>query len=256
MGGTAPDDDGRRRFDKEGTRREILDAARAEFAQNGLAGARVDAIAARTRTVKRMIYYYFGSKEGLYLAVLESAYAEIRRAEQALDLLGHAPQDAIRRLVSFTFDFQEANPDFIRLVTIENIHRGEHMARSAAIRGLNSAVVEMLDAILERGRRDGLFRDDVDGIDVHMLISAFCFFRVANRHTFGLLFGRDLVAPDRRAHHKALVSDAVLRALERPDAVDRPIPDASRRARGSRRRSSASKVEPGPAGSPVERSPS
>lgn len=204
----------RGRFDKERTRQAILDAAREEFAQHGLSGARVDAIAARTNAVKRMIYYYFGSKEGLYLAVLEQAYAAIREAEQQLDLLGLPPVEAIRRLIGFTFDYQEANPGFIRLVSIENIHNGAHMARSEKIQKLNSVVVETLATILERGRKQGVFRDDVDAVDVHMLISAFCFFRVSNRHTFGLLFGRDLSDPALRDRHKRLVADAVLRTLE------------------------------------------
>lgn len=213
MSGTPRTDDARR-FDKDRTRQEILAAAREEFATHGLAGARVDAIASRTKTVKRMIYYYFGSKEGLYIAVLEHVYAAIRSAETQLDLLDLEPAEAVRRLVAFTFDYQDAHPDFIRLVTIENIHRGEHMAKSELIRGLNSTVVETLDTILARGRKTGLFRQDVDAIDTHMLISSFCFFRVSNRHTFGLLFGRDLADPEHRDHHKDLIADAVLRSLE------------------------------------------
>jgi AcrR family transcriptional regulator len=205
----------RGRFDKERTRQAILDAAREEFAEHGLSGARVEAIAARTNTVKRMLYYYFGSKEGLYLAVLEQAYAAIREAEQRLDLLGLQPVKAIRRLIEFTFDYQEANPGFIRLVSIENIHNGAHVAQSEKIRKLNNAVVETLAAILEQGQKEGVFRGDVDAVDVHMLISAFCFFRVSNRHTFGLLFGRDLSNPALRGRHKRLATDAVLRALER-----------------------------------------
>ena len=211
----AADGDGKRdRLDRERTRQAILNAAREEFTRNGLAGARIEAIAARTSTVKRMIYYYFGSKEGLYLAVLEQAYAGIREAEQGLDLLGLEPVEAIRRLVAFTFDYQEANPGFVRLVSIENIHDGAHMARSKAIRTLNNAVVETLAGILERGRQAGVFRADADAVDVHMLISAFCFFRVSNRHTFGLLFGRDLSDPALRGRHKRLIADAILRALE------------------------------------------
>jgi hypothetical protein len=146
--------------------------------------------------------------------VLEEAYAAIRQAEQRLDLLGLPPVKAIRRLVEFTFDYQEANPGFIRLVSIENIHNGAHVAQSEKIRQLNGVVVETLATILERGQKQGVFRDDVDAVDVHMLISAFCFFRVSNRHTFGLLFGRDLSDPALRDRHKRLVADAVLRTLE------------------------------------------
>jgi AcrR family transcriptional regulator len=225
----------RGRFDKERTRQAILDAAREEFAEHGLSGARVEAIAARTNTVKRMLYYYFGSKEGLYLAVLEQAYAAIRGAEQRLDLLGLPPVKAIRRLIGFTFDYQEANPGFIRLVSIENIHNGAHIAQSETIRRLNSAVVETLATILERGQKEGVFRGDVDAVDVHMLISAFCFFRVSNRHTFGLLFGRDLSNPALRRRHKRLATDAVLRALERrKDKADTHVEEEGERAIGKK----------------------
>ena len=208
------------RFDKERTRRAILDAACEEFAARGLSGGRVEAIAARTSTVKRMIYYYFGSKEGLYVAALERAYDDIRSAEQALELPTLAPVEAIRRLVDFTFDYQEANPVFIRMVSIENIHNGVHIAQSETIRALNAAVIETLGAILERGQQEGTFRDDVDAVDVHMLISAFCFFRVSNRHTFGTLFDRDLSAPGLRERHKVLIEDAVLRTLEPRTATE------------------------------------
>ncbi len=201
------------RFDPEGTRRAILEAAHQEFTENGLSGARVDAIAAHTNTVKRMIYYYFGSKEGLYLAVLERAYADIRDAERKLDLGRLAPEAAIRRLVGFTFDYHEAHPGFIRLVNTENIHNGQHIAQSDAIKAVNEGAIELLTDVLDRGKRQGMFRSDADPIDIHMLISAFCFFRVANRHTFGLLFGRDLAEPRLRAKHKKMIADLVLDAL-------------------------------------------
>ncbi len=203
----------RRRPDAERTRQAILAAAREEFAAHGLSGARVDAIAARTNTVKRMIYYYFGSKEGLYLAVLEEAYAAIRRDEQALGLDRLPPLEAIRRLVEFTFDYEEAHPEFIRLVSIENIHNGRHIAGSKTIQAVNSPVIATLARVLDRGKRDGVFRPSVEPTDVHMLISAVCFFRVSNRHTFGALFGCDLLDPAMRARHKAMLVDAVLHLL-------------------------------------------
>ncbi len=204
-----------RKPDPARTRQDILAAARQEFAERGLSGARVDAIAARMQTTKRMIYYYFGSKQGLYLAVLEQAYADIRAVEQELDLDSLTPTDAIRRMAEFTFDYQEAHPDFIRLVSIENIHQGRHIAKSEAIRSLNVTVIETLNGILRRGRRLGQFRRDVSALDVHMMISAFCFFRVSNRHTFGSLFRCDLTEPTMRARHKRLIGDAVVAVLER-----------------------------------------
>jgi AcrR family transcriptional regulator len=204
---------GRRKPDPERTRQDILAAAREEFAEHGLSGARVDVIAARTNTVKRMIYYYFGSKEGLYLAVLEAAYADIRRFEADLDLDRYPPAEAIGRLIDFTFDYDEAHPDFIRLVSNENMHHAEHIARSATIRQQNQGIIAMLGRVLERGKRDGVFRQNADPLDVHLLISSFCFFRVSNRATFSALFERDLSDPASHRRHKHLLTDAVLHLL-------------------------------------------
>jgi AcrR family transcriptional regulator len=212
-----PEQQGRRRLDPERTRQEILAAARAEFAERGLSGARVDTIAANTNTAKRMIYYYFGSKEGLYLAVLEQAYADIRRFEGELELDRLPPREAITRLVASTFDYDEAHPDFIRLVSTENIHRAQYIAQSPAIRELNRGVLTMLEQVLDRGKQQGVFRQDADAVDVHLMISSFCFFRVSNRYTFGALFGRDLSDPALRSAHKRMLADAVLNSL-RPGA--------------------------------------
>lgn len=206
-------DTGRRRLDPERTRQEILAAAREEFAEHGLSGARVDAIAARTRTAKRMIYYYFGSKEALYLAVLEAAYADIRRFEQDLNIDKLPPVEAIRRLVHFTLDYDEAHPDFIRLVSTENMYHARHIAESPAIRETNSGVIAMLRRILDRGKQEGVFRADADPVDVHLMISSFCFFRVSNRYTFGVLFGCDLSDAKIRARHTEMLLDAVMSAL-------------------------------------------
>jgi AcrR family transcriptional regulator len=202
-----------RRLDRERTRQEILAAAREEFAEHGLRGARVDAIAARTNTVKRMIYYYFGSKEGLYLAVLEEAYADIRRFEGELNLDQYPPVEAVRRLIEFNFDYDEAHPDFIRLVSAENTLNARHIVSSASIQAVNRSAITMLRAVLDRGKRDGIFRQDVDPVDVHLLISAFCFFRVSNRFTFGALFARDLSDPDLCVLHKRMLTEAVLNAV-------------------------------------------
>jgi AcrR family transcriptional regulator len=203
-----------RKNDPERTKEDILEVATEEFATHGLSGARVDAIAERTRTSKRMIYYYFGGKEGLYHAVLEKAYADIRTAEAELHLEDLPPEEAMRRLAEFTFDYDEAHPDFIRLVSIENIHRAEHLAHTASIRSTNLGIVQTIAAILERGRKDGVFRAEVDPVDLHMLISAFCFFRVSNRHTFGTIFRRDLSEPALREKHRRMIGDAVIRLLQ------------------------------------------
>jgi AcrR family transcriptional regulator len=178
--------------DPERTMADILRVATHEFSEKGYAGARVDDIAAATRTSKRMIYYYFGSKEGLWLAVLEEAYRRIRAIEAELHLEDLDPEAALRRLVAFTVDYQRANPDFIRLVMTENIHRGEHLARSPSIQQLNVPAIEGLRKVYERGVAAGVFRKGLDAVDLHMSISALSFFNVSNRHTFSLIFKRNL----------------------------------------------------------------
>ena len=209
---------GERQRDAERTRQEILEVATREFADQGYAGARVDEIAARTRTTKRMIYYYFGGKEQLYVAVLEQAYAMIRHAEQTIEVDHLAPAAAIRRLAELTFDHHESHPDFIRLVSIENIHRAEHITGRDDFAGQNSPAIELIEAILERGRREGTFTRDVDAVDLHMMISSFCVFRVANRHTFGAIFDRDLTDPALRDHYRQMLGDLVVAYL-RPEAI-------------------------------------
>jgi len=203
------------------TRAEILDVATAEFAAHGYNGARVDEIAALTRTTKRMIYYHFGGKEQLYIAVLERAYARIRSAEQQVNVDNLDPVTAVRRIAEVTFDHHEAHPDFIRLVGIENVHNAEHVKELTTMVDLGTPVIRLLDELLERGRGLGLFRGDVDAIDVHMMISAFCVFRVSNRHTFGAIFGRDLVDPARHEYHRAMCGDMITRYLA-AEAVPQP----------------------------------
>ncbi len=196
--------------DPAATRRRILDAAELEFAAHGLSGARVDAIATRTETNVRMIYYYFASKDGLYRAVLERAYGRMREAEQSLALDSLAPEDAIRRLTEFTFDYQQAHPEFVRLVAIENIHRAEHLRTLEPIRRMNASVIETIGRILERGQAAGAFRTDAEPIGLHLLITAFCFFRVSNRYTLSTVFPVDPLAPHLGPHHKRMLVDAVL----------------------------------------------
>ena len=190
--------------------------ALSEFARNGYAGARVDEIAARTRTTKRMLYYYFTSKEQLYIAVLERAYATARDAERQLDVDHLDPVSAIRTLAELTFDHHESHPDFISLVAIENIHRAEFIVQSPALAELNTPAVDLIARILERGHAAGVFRRQVEAIDVHMMISAFCFFRVSNRHTFGALFGVDMLDPGRRDGYRRMIGDMVVSYLAAP----------------------------------------
>ena len=197
-----------RRRDRERTRAEILDVATEHFAEHGYSGARVDEIAEQTRTTKRMLYYYFGSKEGLYTEVLERAYTQIRAAEQEVDVEHLEPVAAIRRLAELTFDHHEAHPDFIRLVSIENIHRAEHMRASGRFADLNTPAIDLIAAILERGR--DVFTREVEAVDVHMMISAFCVFRVANRHTWETIFERDPLDPALRERYRRMLGDMVV----------------------------------------------
>ena len=200
----------KRTNDPERTKRDIIEVATQEFASEGYSGARVDAIAARTRTSKRMIYYYFGGKEQLYLAVLAEAYRTIRALEDQIDIERSDAREALRRLIEATFDHDERNPNFIRLVSIENIHYGRHLKQTPQLRQLNASVIATLDRVLARGRKEGIFRDDVDAIDLHLAISSYCFFRVANRHTFGALFDRDLSEPKVLEKSRHQIVDMIL----------------------------------------------
>lgn len=201
--------------DPDMTRRNILEIATQEFSAKGLSGARIDRIAARTRTSKRMLYYYFGSKEGLYIAVLENAYSSIRAIEADLDLENLDPISALRRLVGFTFDYENGNPDFIRLVMNENIHKGSYLARSKLIRKLNVPAIDAIRRVYERGCAEKLFRPGLDPVELHWAISALCFFNVSNRHTFDLIFDRDTASPKALGRRRAHIIDMILRDVLR-----------------------------------------
>ena len=204
-----------RPYDAEKSLADILEVATAEFADKGLAGARIDEIAAATRTSKRMIYYHFESKEALYIAVLEAAYRRIRAIEAELHLEDLAPEDALRKLVAFTFDYQHDNEPFIRLVMNENMHRGEYLARSSIIQDLNVPAIDAVSRVYQRGLDAGVFRRDVDPIDLHMSISALCFFNVANRYTFSLIFKRDLTSPAALRARRDSVVEMIVRYLRK-----------------------------------------
>ena len=208
-----PVDHERRQRDPERTKLEILEVATQEFADRGFAGARVDEIAARTRTTKRMIYYYFGSKELLYIAALEKAYEAIRITEQSVDIENLDPVAAVRKLAELTFDRHEANPNFSRLVSHENTQRAKFINADGGFPGLDRPVIKMLQNALVQGRLDGVFRRDIDVFDLHMLISSFCFFRVNNQYTFAANFNRNLVESSRRAMYREMIGDLVVQYL-------------------------------------------
>lgn len=202
--------------DPERTQANILAVAATEFAEKGLAGARIDEIAAATQTSKRMIYYYFGSKEGLYLAVLEESYRKVRDIESELHLQDLEPEQALRRLVAFTFDHHLNHEDYIRLVMSENINRGQYLAQSKRIQELNVPAIASIKQLYERGVASGAFRPGLDPVDIHASISALSFFNVSNRHTFGLIFKLDTRSPAYIAHRRESVIEMITRFMRAP----------------------------------------
>ena len=202
--------------DPDPVRADILQAAITEFGEKGLAGARVDDIAAATRTSKRMIYYYFGSKDALYLSALEASYRRVRQTEIGGNLDAMPPVEALRCLVAVTFDHHLSNESYIRMVMAENINRGRYLAQSAHIRELNRPAIDLVRRIYERGLRDGVFRTGLDPADIHASISALAFFNVSNRHTFGLIFQLDNQSPTYIASRRENIIQMVLRYVLLP----------------------------------------
>jgi AcrR family transcriptional regulator len=199
--------------DPERTKANILEVAAAEFGEKGLAGARIDEIAALTKTSKRMIYYYFGNKEGLYLAVLEESYKKVRDIEAELHLQDLEPEQALRRLVAFTFDHHLSHENYIRLVMSENINRGQYIAQSKNIQELNVPAIAAIRHLYQRGVKTRVFRPGLDAVDIHASISALSFFNVSNRHTFGVIFKLDTRSPAYVAHRRDSVIEMVARFM-------------------------------------------
>jgi AcrR family transcriptional regulator len=204
------------RDEEEGTRDKILNAALQEFSRHGLSGARIDAIAAESGINKGMIYYYFGSKEDLYVAALEESYRRFRQIESEFQLESLAPVAALRQLVSASFDFHAAHPEFIRMVMSENINQGEYIRKIPELRAINRSAITVLDRLCQRGIAEGVFRADVDPVDLHMSISALSFYNVSNRHTFSFIYDRDLGAPEVHAARRESVVDTILRSVRAP----------------------------------------
>jgi len=197
------------RRDPERNQERILRAATGEFARYGLGGARVDRIAERAGANKRMLYYYYGNKEDLFLAVLEAEYARIRAAEQKLRLADLDPEQGIRRLVEFTWDYYLAHPEFLTLLNSENLHKGRHLKRSRNVAAMHSPFVATLREILERGARAGRFRNGIDPVQLYISIAGLGYFYLSNRHTLSTIFERDLLSgrskAERLKHMTALV---------------------------------------------------
>jgi AcrR family transcriptional regulator len=199
--------------DPEGMRRRILDAAKEEFAAHGLAGARVERIAVAAGANKRMLYYHVGNKETLYLAVLERAYEDIRAAERHLDLERLDPAQAIARLITFTWEYYLENPEFLSLLSTENLVQAQHLRRSTKVTRIHSPFVVLLDALIERGCRSGVFRQRMDPVQLYISIAALAYFYLSNAPTLSVIFDRDLRAEEARRERLDHMIALVLGAL-------------------------------------------
>ena len=202
----------------EANRARIVEAAIDEFASRGFKGASMDAIAARTHTTRALINYYFGSKEKLYVAVLEQVYAEIRDAEAKLDLDHLAPVEAVRRIVEFTYNYYVEHEGFVRLVVAENQARGRHLRKSRTMRTLNRPIIDRLAGVIVRGQAEGLFARDIDPVEVHKAIAALGMFNVTNQYTFGAIFQREMGAKGDLAARRETVTEVILSYLQRRGA--------------------------------------
>ncbi|MBW4961132.1 TetR/AcrR family transcriptional regulator [Sulfitobacter sp. CW3] len=197
----------------EAVKENILTIATEEFAAQGLSGANINEIAKRTATSKRMIYYYFGDKEGLYQHVLGRVYSSLRNTEQALNVAGLEPVAALRRLTEATFDSHVSNPHFIRLVMIENIHNAEYIKKSEIIPKLNKAIIDKLTDVCDRGKASGVLRADADPLELHWMISSASFYNVSNRATFSTSFGDRLFTDEGQKKLRRRVVDMILSAV-------------------------------------------
>lgn len=200
------------------TKETILAAARVEFCEHGLAGARVDAIAERAQANKRLLYHHFGNKEELYRAVLMDAYAEIRAGERELNLDALSPEEAMDRLVRFTFRHFLANPWFTSLLATENLQNAAFLKTLPDIPTLHSPFVGQIERILENGRREGIFRDGIDPVQLYISIAALGYFYVSNMNTLSVIFERDLSATSPVQEREAQIVQMVLRYLWKPGA--------------------------------------
>jgi AcrR family transcriptional regulator len=180
--------------DAEATRRRILQAARSEFARVGLGGARIERIAEGARTNKRMLYYYFGNKEGLFLAALEATYDDIRAAERKLNMEALKPLEAIERLVRFTWDYFVAHPEFMMMLNSENLHKARHLKKSKQIHAMNSPLIATIGKILRRGEKEGTVRRGVDALQLYISIAALAYFYLSNASTLSVTFGQDVLS--------------------------------------------------------------
>ena len=196
--------------DADRSRLEILAAALDEFSRYGLSGARMDRIAENAKLNKRLIYYYFTSKDDLFLEALEGAYANIREAEKQLRLTDLEPTQAIRRLTEFTWEYYIAHPEFITLLNSENLHQAKHLKQSKRIREMNSPLIQTLGEILERGRNQGIFRGGIDPVQLYISIASLAYFFLSNHHTLSAVFDRNLMTAKAHSERLSHICDVIL----------------------------------------------
>ncbi len=199
--------------DAEATQKRIMVAAKKEFAKSGLGGSRVDDIAERAKANKRMIYHYFESKETLFQRVLEEAYTDIRMAEQKLELDHLDAKSALEKLVRFTWKYYLDNPEFITLVNSENLHKAKHLKKSEVIHVVSRRLVDMVSSILRRGVEEGVFRENVDPVQLNITIAAIGYYYLTNRYTGSIVFERDLMAPEALTDRIAFNIETILRLV-------------------------------------------
>lgn len=211
--GTTPRKPGVRELAAQATREAILRAATKVFAKHGFAGGRIEQISKAAKSYDRMIYYYFGSKEGLFIAVIEDTYRRFNEAEQALALDVARPVEALTTVIRFVWGYYQQHPEFITLLNTENLYRGKHIGRSARAREYSSPVIAITDAVLKSGAAQGVFRADLYARDLYLMIAAMAYFYLSNRHTLSAFLGENLEAPDALAHWEGFVIDSVLRTV-------------------------------------------
>ena len=204
---------GVRELAAQATRDAILRAATKVFARHGFAGGRVEQISKAAKSYDRMIYYYFGSKEGLFIAVIEETYRRFNEAEQGLVLDTTQPLAALDAMIRFVWTYYQKNPEFITLLNSENLLRGKHIAKSARAKDYSSPALAITDSVLQAGIAQGLFRPTLNARDLYLMIASMAYFYLSNRFTLSSFLGENLEAPAALAHWEAFVIDAVRRAV-------------------------------------------
>ena len=204
---------GVRELAAQATRDSILKAAIKVFSKNGFDGGRVEQISKAAKSYDRMIYYYFGSKEGLYIAALEEIYRRFNEAESELQLDESKPREALRKVIRFMWTYYLKHPEFITLLNTENLHRGKHIGKSEKAKDYSSPAVGVLQRVLQTGVAQGLFRADLLARDLYLTIAGLCYFYLSNRFTLSAFLGEDLEAPAALQQWQAHVIDTVERTV-------------------------------------------